>query len=70
MIKRAILGRLTFAFGLLLFLSLAPTISVQAQQPTPEQQAPATYTRPTSMTRPVGANTAQPGAVSTTTTAP
>lgn len=61
MIKQAILRSATFAFGLLLFLSLAPTIAIQAQQTTPGQQPPTTYTRPTSMTRPAPIAGTQPG---------
>jgi D-alanyl-D-alanine carboxypeptidase/D-alanyl-D-alanine-endopeptidase (penicillin-binding protein 4) len=63
MIKQAISRSASFAFGLLLFLSLAPAIAIQAQQTTPDQQAPTTYTRPTSMTRPAPVPGAQPGVV-------
>lgn len=69
--SRRVSSKAAFAFSLLLFLSLAPTIRLQAQQqPATEQQAPNTYTRPTVMTRPVPTTTtAQPG-TDTTTTAP
>ncbi|HEX8491632.1 MAG TPA: D-alanyl-D-alanine carboxypeptidase [Pyrinomonadaceae bacterium] len=62
MIKKAIERSATLAVGLLLFLSLTPTTALQAQQQTPEQQAPTTYTRPTVMSRPAPATTTvQPG---------
>lgn len=62
MIKPAISKSARFAFGLLLFLSLAPTVALQAQQTTTEQPAPNTYTRPTSMTRPAPVAGTQPDA--------
>lgn len=60
MTKQAISRRVALAFSLLLFLSLVPTITLQAQQPTVETQAPTSYTRPTVMTRPAGTTTAAP----------